>query len=65
VLKDQDLRELYKKTHTGQIPEFAGISASYEVPENPQVHMVASKMDVQECADAVIQYLEEQEIIPS
>jgi adenylylsulfate kinase len=63
VLEDRDPKGLYKKARAGQIPEFTGISAPYEAPENPEIHLDTSKMNIEECADAVIQYLEKQEII--
>ncbi len=65
VLEERDPKGLYKKARAGQIPEFTGISAPYEAPLNPEIHLDTSKMTVEECADAVIQYLEEKEIIPS
>jgi len=65
VLEERDPKGLYKKARAGQIPEFTGISAPYEAPENPEFHLDTSKMNVAECADAVIQYLEAQEIIPA
>jgi len=64
VLEDRDPKGLYKKARAGEIPEFTGISAPYEAPENPEIHLDTSKMNVEQCADAVIQYLEEQSIIP-
>lgn len=63
VLEDRDPKGLYKKARAGQIPEFTGISAPYEAPENPEIHLDTSKMNVEECADTVIQYLEEKGII--
>jgi adenylylsulfate kinase len=64
VLEDRDPKGLYKKARAGEIPEFTGISAPYEAPENPEIHLDTSKMNIEECANAVIQYLEEKEIIP-
>lgn len=64
VLEDRDPKGLYKKARAGQIPEFTGISAPYEAPENPEIHLDTSKMNIEQCADAVIRYLEQQEIIP-
>lgn len=65
VLEERDPKGLYKKARAGQIPEFTGISAPYEPPEHPELHLDTSKMTVEECANLVIQYLEEKEIIPS
>ncbi len=65
VLEDRDPKGLYKKARAGQISEFTGISAPYEAPENPEIHLDTSTMDVEQCAEAVIRYLEQHEIIPS
>ena len=65
VLEDRDPKGLYKKARAGEIPEFTGISAPYEAPENPEIHLDTSKMNIEECADAVIRYLEELDFIPN
>ncbi|MDZ7263986.1 MAG: adenylyl-sulfate kinase [candidate division KSB1 bacterium] len=65
VLEDRDPKGLYKKARAGQIPEFTGISAPYEAPEHPEIHLDTSKLNVDQCADAVIRYLEQKGIIPS
>jgi len=63
VLEQRDPKGLYKKARAGQIPEFTGISAPYEAPDNPEIHLDTSKLNVEECADAVLQYLEQKNII--
>jgi len=63
VLEDRDPKGLYKKARAGEIPEFTGISAPYEAPENPEIHLDTSKLNVDECADAVVKYLDENNII--
>lgn len=65
VLQNRDPKGLYKKALAGQIPEFTGISAPYEAPENPEIYLNTDKMNVEACADAVVRYLEEQGFIPS
>ena len=65
ILEERDPKGLYKKARAGEIREFTGISAPYEAPENPEIHLDTSKLNVEECADAVIQYLEDQGIIPN
>lgn len=63
VLEERDPKGLYKKARAGTIQEFTGISAPYEAPDNPEIHLDTSKLNIEECADAVISYLEENEII--
>lgn len=63
VLEARDPKGLYQKARAGQIAEFTGISAPYEAPDHPEIHLDTSKLNVEECADGVIQYLECQRII--
>ncbi len=37
VCEARNPKNLYKKTRTGQIREFTGIDALYEVPEDPKI----------------------------
>ncbi len=59
----RDPKGLFKKARAGIIPEFTGISAPYEEPENPEIRIETHKQSVEECADIVINYLKEKGII--
>ncbi len=63
VCEKRDPKGLYKKARAGQIPEFTGISAPYEAPEKPELHIDAGKLSIDECADEVVKYLEENNLI--
>jgi len=63
ILEERDPKGLYKKARAGEIKEFTGISAPYETPENPEIYLDTSKLNVEQCADAVINYLEHKEMI--
>ena len=65
VLEERDPKGLYKKARAGEIPQFTGISAPYEAPENPEIHLDTSKMNLEECAKSVVNYLESKGIIPA
>ena len=60
----RDPKGLFKKARAGVIPEFTGISAPYEEPENPEIVVETDKNSVTECANIIIAYLEEKGIIP-
>jgi len=60
----RDPKGLFKKARAGIIPEFTGISAPYEEPENPEIVVETDKNTVTECANIIIAYLEEKGIIP-
>ena len=44
----RDPRGLYKKARAGAIPEFTGISAPYEAPENPTIRLDTGVLSVEQ-----------------
>ena len=65
VCERRDTKGLYKKARAGEIPEYTGISAPYEDPENPEITLQTDKESVKESVQKVIAYLEQREIIRS
>lgn len=61
--RDAKGKGLYKKAKEGIIPEFTGISAPYEEPENPEIVVNNDSNTIAESADIIINYLIENEII--
>jgi len=59
VCEQRDPKGAYKKAREGIIKEFTGISAPYEAPENPELHLRTDKFSVEECVKAIIDYLTE------
>lgn len=55
--EQRDPKGLYKKARAGEIPEFTGISAPYEAPESPELHVNTSTQSVDECVREIIAYL--------
>lgn len=53
----RDPKGLYKKARAGEIPEFTGISAPYEAPEKPELHINTAENSVDECVAMMINYL--------
>jgi adenylylsulfate kinase len=56
--EERDKKGLYKKAKAGEIPEFTGISAPYEEPENPEIIIDTDKEPIEEGVRKVISYLE-------
>jgi adenylylsulfate kinase len=54
----RDPKGLYKKARAGEIPEFTGISAPYEAPENPELYINTTKHSEEESLAEVVSYLE-------
>jgi adenylyl-sulfate kinase len=59
----RDPKGLYQKAIDGLIPEFTGISAPYEEPENPELILETDKLTIQESVDLIISKLNEMGII--
>jgi len=59
VCEDRDPKGLYEQAREGEIENFTGISAPYEEPENPAIHLRTDELDPSECIDEIVAYLEE------
>jgi adenylylsulfate kinase len=64
ICEQRDPKDAYKKARAGVIKEFTGISAPYEAPESPEIHLCTDKMAVEECVKAILDYLIERKYIP-
>ncbi len=47
----RDTKGLYAKARSGEIPEFTGVSAPYEAPARPEIHLDTATRDVGACVD--------------
>jgi len=65
ICEQRDPKGAYKKAREGIIKEFTGISAPYEAPENPEIHLHTDRMSVEECVQMIMDYLIKHEYIPS
>jgi adenylylsulfate kinase len=56
--ESRDVKGLYQKARAGEIPEFTGISAPYEPPENPELVLDTNVQSVRESVAELVRYLE-------
>ncbi len=63
VCEQRDPKGLYKKARAGEITQFTGIDSGYDLPENPEIHLINQNKTVTECAQQVIDYLIAKHII--
>jgi bifunctional enzyme CysN/CysC len=54
----RDVKGLYKKARSGEINDFTGISAPYEVPESPELIINTETMNINDCTDLLIKYVQ-------
>lgn len=59
VCEKRDPKGLYKKARAGEISEFTGISAPYEAPSNPDLHLKTDQMTPEESALKILEFLRE------
>ena len=57
VCESRDPKGLYKKAREGKILNFTGISSPYEIPSKAEIHIKNDKINIDECADEIIEYL--------
>ena len=60
----RDPKGNYKKARSGEIDTFTGISDPYEEPENPEITVNTEEKSKEECAQHIIEYLENHGYIP-
>jgi len=63
VCEERDVKGLYKKARTGEIPQFTGVSDPYEPPENPEVRLETHDRDAEKSAADLIGYLEDRGLV--
>ncbi|KAI0074148.1 adenylylsulfate kinase [Panus rudis PR-1116 ss-1] len=57
VVEQRDPKGLYKRARAGEIKDFTGISAPYEAPEHPEIHLKTDEHDVVQCVKIITDYL--------
>lgn len=55
--EQRDPKGFYKKARAGELANFTGIDAPYEVPEQPELVLQSAKSTADELAEVVIDYL--------
>jgi len=63
VVEERDPKGLYKKARAGEIKEFTGISAPYEAPDSPEVHIKTDENTVTESVGLIVRYLQDNKYI--
>jgi bifunctional enzyme CysN/CysC len=53
----RDVKGLYQKARRGEIADFTGVSAPYEVPDNPELVINTETHSVAECVEQLLAYV--------
>ena len=59
VCAERDVKGLYKKAYSGEIPQFTGVSDPYEAPTAPELTLKTNEEEPEDSARRVISKLEE------
>lgn len=59
VCEERDPKGLYAKARAGEIEDFTGISAPYEEPESPEIHVHTDREDPRDSVERIMAWLEE------
>jgi bifunctional enzyme CysN/CysC len=60
----RDTKGLYKKARKGEISDFTGVSAPYEIPENPDLVLDTESTGIEACVDQLLRYVEHHFVEP-
>ena len=63
VCRQRDTKGQYRQADAGELPNFPGVTATYEPPESPALVLDASRQSVDEAAGLVIELLREKGVI--
>lgn len=57
LCEQRDVKGMYKKAHKGEISDFTGISAPFEVPSNPHIKLYTADFNPAESVKELYNYL--------
>ena len=63
VCEQRDVKGLYKKARGGKIKNFTGIYSVYESPQNPEICLDTSILNVDACVEKLLSLLKNKKII--
>lgn len=59
----RDIKGLYAKARRGEITQFTGISAPYEVPEHPDIVVSTEEKNIEQCVEEIIVELKKRQLV--
>ena len=59
VAESRDPKGLYKKARAGEIKDFTGVSAPFEAPQSPEIHLRTHEQSLEDSAAQVVAAMED------
>ncbi len=63
ICERRDVKGMYARARRGEITSFTGISAPYEVPDNPEIIPDTGHTTLEECVNKIIEYLQHNKLL--
>ncbi|KAJ2717335.1 Adenylyl-sulfate kinase [Coemansia spiralis] len=63
IAEERDPKGLYKKARAGEIKEFTGVSAPYEAPASPEIHIRTDQVTIADAVQQITAFLEAKKYI--
>jgi adenylyl-sulfate kinase len=58
VCEKRDVKGMYKRARLGEIPDFTGVGAPFEVPKSADIAVDTEHRDVEECVNTILRKLD-------
>jgi len=58
VCRERNVRGVYAKADSGELRDFPGVSAPYDIPESPDLVLPTHEIGIEECVDKIVRLLE-------
>ncbi|MFQ5585317.1 MAG: sulfate adenylyltransferase subunit CysN [Thermodesulfobacteriota bacterium] len=58
LCRERDVKGVYTKADSGELRNFPGVSATYDIPESPDLVLPTHEAGVEECVDRIMRLLE-------
>ena len=55
--EERDVKGLYKKARSGNLPNFSGISSPYEVPSCPHINLNLGSISLEQASEALVKLI--------
>lgn len=63
ICEQRDPKGLYRQAREGKIPNFTGISAPYEAPEHPELHLQGGVLSPSDLAELVFTRMKQDQVL--
>jgi adenylylsulfate kinase len=63
ICEQRDVKGLYEKARRGVVKQFTGIDDPYEEPENPEIILETDKVNLEQCVDEILNFLEAKRLV--